>query len=270
MSKISYYGDFPLNGPQAEYQKFRSKEVNWIGADTEARYRSNRGHPIYQANDISYSLNRYGYRCGEFSEPSDFVILSIGCSFVFGTGMPKQELFHEIFTDRLRQELAPKKVVNFNLGSDGASNEHIFKMLILVMPLLKPNIVLINFSYINRRDYFSLNNCWIKYISGWTPGTRVEKELYHALDKLISPYNDELVFFRCFHGIKALVGNTCWLYSGIDLEHIRELRMHIDWHRYVGDFKVLDTARDFIHPGRESHAKMANNYWNKFKLLGEL
>jgi hypothetical protein len=81
------------------------REEKWSGQDNLEYYRKRGGHPLCGVDDIRYRYNARGYRCPEFDEEAEVRIISIGCSWVFGAGLPQEAIFHEHFARRLRLEL---------------------------------------------------------------------------------------------------------------------------------------------------------------------
>src|SRR5262249_53742417 len=132
-------------------------ELQWVDRDTEENFKARGGHPIYNAQSITYRFNSLGYRCPEFDAPGEIRIISVGCSNTMGVGLPQEDVFHERFAKRL-QEHTGRPVVNWNLGVGGSSNDYITRTLFLAIPFLNPDLVLVNFTYLSRREYVSVEN----------------------------------------------------------------------------------------------------------------
>ena len=77
--------------------------------------------------------------------------------------------FTKLSCERLREETG-KSVVNWNLGSGGASNDFITRLLFLAYPILKPDLVIINFTEPSRREYITNTGECVKYV----PGNKIE------------------------------------------------------------------------------------------------
>src|SRR5690349_9460907 len=79
--------------------------VEWLNhtEDTKENYAKRRGHSIYGKHDITYCFNSLGYRSIEFNAKAETKVLAIGCSYVMGVGLRQQDLFHEVFAEKLRQ-----------------------------------------------------------------------------------------------------------------------------------------------------------------------
>jgi hypothetical protein len=245
------------------------QEVKWLFPNEREDYRRRGGHPLYGENDITYRLNSLGYRCPEFDAVADIRIVAIGCSYVLGTALPQRAIFHEVFAERLRTAVSPKSVVLWNLGSAGTSNDYISRLLFLAVPLLKPDIVLVNFTHFSRREYISIQNRIVK-IGAWNPADAVTKDIFSHFEALSSPLDDQLNFFRNYKGVECALARSQWLYSFVRRHEFEAVASHTDLNHFVGHLQVVDRARDHTHPGPESHRSLAELYWRKFNELGGL
>src|SRR5580658_4299774 len=93
--------------------------LEWWGGDDLKGYQERGGYPVYGEHDVIYRFNSLGYRCPEFDAQADVRVISIGCSYVMGTGVAQGHLFHERFAARLGSALS-RSVVVWNLGWEGA------------------------------------------------------------------------------------------------------------------------------------------------------
>jgi hypothetical protein len=249
---------------------FPGQTVNWLGGpdSPEALVRQG-GHPLYGPADVTYQFNSHGYRCAEFESEAEIRLISIGCSITLGQALPQSVLFHERFAQCLRTELG-KSVVNWNLSQAGASNDYISRVLQLIVPKLRPHIVLINFTYTGRREYVAAHNQQVEYIPSWTPEGPILKDIYRHFDALSSPHDNQLNFFRNYKSVEALLQNHQWLYSLTSHSDLQCISAHIDHGRYVGPMDKVDTGRDNMHPGPRSHELLFTHYWRRFVDLGML
>lgn len=241
-------------------------EVEWLDLDWEGGYRA-RGHPVFGEHDIRYRFNARGYRCVEFDATAEIRVVSIGCSYVMGVGLPQGALFHERFAERLGSERG-RTVVNWNLGLPGASNDYICRTLFLALPVLKPHLVLVNFTHGGRREYVSVQGRLASYNPGVRPPDRVGREIGRHFDALCSPGDDALNLFRNYKALEGLLSRHLWLFSATQSDAFDALDLHIDRSRYAGHLTRLDFARDHAHPGPLSHAMLLECYWNRFLASG--
>jgi hypothetical protein len=241
------------------------QEVAWLFTDSPENYRQRGGHPIYGENDVIYRFNSHGYRCPEFDVEADIRIVAVGCSYVLGHALPQPAIFHELFAERLRQELN-KKVVVWNLGRCGVSNDYISRLLYLLLPRLDPHIVLINFTHGARREYVSVQNQTINYHPTYVPKDAVAKDISSHLDALSSPFDDQLNFFKNYKAVESLLAGRPWLFSHIQPREFEPMAAYMNLaRRYAGPLLTnVDKARDSLHPGPESHRRLAELYWAKF------
>ena len=257
-------GEIPINGPQVHYTENCGKTLYWLGYDSYSHYQERGGHPIYGEKDITYTLNSHGYRCPDFDVTADIKVLTMGCSLVLGKGLKQEELFHEIVCERLRNETG-KSVVNWNLGSGGASNDFISRLLFLAYPILKPDLVIVNFTEPSRREYFTNTGECVKYV----PGNKVEwfegalREAHILLDKLLSHDQDIVQLFHNYKSVEALLRDTDWFFSAFAGCILPEVIEHVSQKNFVGQFDIIDTSRDCVHPGAKSHQIVADAYWQR-------
>jgi hypothetical protein len=236
----------------------------WLHNDTREGYLARGGHPLYGEHDVQYSFNSLGYRCPEFSTKADLRIVAIGCSYVFGVGLPQGHLFHERFAAKVRSQFS-RTVVLWNLATSGASNDYISRLLLQALPLLDPHIVLVHFTHLCRREYVSIENKVVKYLPSHTPPSAVNKEIYRYFKALSSPYDDELNYFRNYKTVENALGRRCWMYSSPEWHPTPP---YVNRDRFVGQLSPIDKARDGDHPGPESNRLLASLYWDKFLTLG--
>jgi hypothetical protein len=245
-------------------------ELQWADSDTEENYRARGGHPIFSEQSITYRFNSLGYRCPEFDVPGEIRIISVGCSHTMGVGLPQEHIFHERFAKRL-QEHTGRSILNWNLGVGGTSNDYITRTLFLAIPVLNPDLVLINFTYLSRREYVSVENKFLHFIPIPYPyNDYVQRDIWRHFGELTSPYDDEVNFFRNYKAVEALLSDRYWLFSTSESGSLDRLNGHANLTRYVGNMLMVDAARDNIHAGPTSHEALAAAYWEKFLVGGDL
>jgi hypothetical protein len=243
------------------------QEVAWLFKDDLENYRQRGGHPIYGENDIIYRFNSLGYRCPEFDVEADIRIVTVGCSIVVGQALPQPAVFHELFAERLRLE-SKKRVVLWNLGKCGASNDYISRLLYLAVPRLDPHLVLVNFTYGARREYLSVQNQLMSYNPSFVPSDEVSKGIFNHMAALSSPFDDQLNFFKNYKALEFLLAGRPWLFSHVMPQEFASVIAHMNLSRYAGQLLTIDRARDGGHPGPESHRRIAELYWARFTELG--
>jgi hypothetical protein len=249
----------------------------WYPIDTEERFDKYGGHPFYGKTDIMYRHNKHGYRCPEFDCVADIRVISLGCSYVFGIGLKDDEVFSAIVCQQLQRNLN-KSIIHWNLGVCGCSNDFIARLIYLAVPVLKPDLIMINFTHTARRDYISVTKDPVFYHPSAQSSNIAIKEICDHFRALTSLHDDRLNCFRNYKGIAAYLSERHWLFSesgnslnpteGASLSQL--LRGHLDTLFYVGKIEKVDTARDHEHPGPNSHKKLADAYLQKIERLGWL
>ena len=233
--------------------------LEWYGSDSEESYQSNGGHPLYGRGDISYTLNSLGYRCPEFTEYTPIRMASFGCSWVFGTGVRQEEVFHEQICRHLVQR-CQQPVTNWNLGVIGVSNDFLVRLMNLAIAALDPQIVIVSFTLSSRRELFGPKGKLFNFNASASPKHPATKQDAQSALKLASPLDDALNFYRAYCSVQAMLKNRFWLYTSMDDALVRGLEPHLDLLRYAGGFLKLDRARDHRHPGPASHKHIAGEF----------
>jgi len=89
----------------------------WQGLDREETFYHNRSSEIKRAllqrwgwdeHSITYSHNSWGFRsqdCVEFSDVADPSLITMGCSFTYGTGLPAHCIWPQLVADSLGLKL---------------------------------------------------------------------------------------------------------------------------------------------------------------------
>lgn len=256
----------PVDGlPPTDYPPNEVRE--WMFEDTVERYKKQGGHPVYGEHDILYRFNSLGYRCPEFDTEADIRVLAIGCSYVMGSGLAQEHLFHERFAAQLRVNIS-RSVVSWNLGVCGASNDYIARLLLLAVPRLDPHIVLVNFTHLTRREHISVENRLIKYGPSFRPRDEVHERIFSHYHALTSPPDDLLCFFKNYKTVELVLSDRCWLFSHVAPREFESIADQMDLRRYVGPLSYFDRGRDGAHPGPESNRILAQRYWDKFVQFG--
>jgi hypothetical protein len=251
----------------------------WHGPDNEKRYRKE-PHPTLKPADVQYRFNRLGYRCAEFDTPSDSGTLGVavlGASEILGTGVPQEQTVSAVFARELAERLG-RPVVGWNLGIGGSSPDYIARMLVSVLPVLKPAVVLMVFPYSGRREHIDADGKVSYFNNGRAGQRRLAERLLepdkHALMQasmtLASAQNDAVNLFKNYLTCEALCERhgAMWLYSATrdafldDIAHLLNPAHRVqpglgDLKPMFEDTPALGLARDMQHPGIGPHREMA-------------
>lgn len=269
--------------PRPEPEPF----CQWHGSDSEKRYRKE-PHPALGPGDVHYRFNRLGYRSGEFDQPAGELPLRVavlGASEILGTGVPQDKTVSAVFAQRLGESLG-RPAVDWNLGIAGSSPDYIARMLVSVLPVLKPDVVLISFPYHARREHIDADGK-VSYFNTGRAGHRKLAERLLEPDKfalmqasmtLSSEYNDAFSLYKNYQVCEALCEKhrTMWLYTSTRDVFFSEIEHLVDHARWVrpglGDLKAsfendpgAGLARDMQHPGVGPHREMASRFFDRLE-----
>ena len=73
-----------------------TQSLQWCATDSLDNFKKRGPLATYSEKDFSYHFNTHGYRAPDFSPCHGLRMLSIGCSNVFGVGLPSEAIFHEV------------------------------------------------------------------------------------------------------------------------------------------------------------------------------
>lgn len=230
-----------------------------------------------------YTLNKEGYRCDDLSVDHNLSVVTLGCSNSFGWKLDEKYRFSNLFVNKL-SEHTNKKVANWNLSLTGKSNDFISRMT-MTLPSLKPDILLVQFTALPRREYFDINfsiakkGCYdhisrrmegktsvFKDKNGKCPFPQFIDASQHMMD-LASPHEDMINFYKNY----MLIEMTCQIHN---IQMLYTCSLHRDFEKkgpptnkelYVGYFNIVDRAEDNGHPGIKSNQLLADKFWSKYK-----
>ncbi len=227
-----------------------SRKVNgtylWGNSDSEESYRSYTLDPRSKRYDpIEYRFNSQGHRTDLEIEDLKEYILSVGCSWTEGEGVPQDKRYTELLANELDLQC-------YCLGINGISNDLIMynleKWLSIVK--VKPKLIIVQWTFANRYSLISdAEQPWnpIQTVGPW------RNDLWSKLK-----YSQEfLIGGDYLHYWKQLRDQ----YSSISATLCKEMNIPLiqTSTEKTKDFIVLesfDLGRDQMHPGIES-----NNIW---------
>jgi hypothetical protein len=96
-------------------------------------------------HEIEYRYNDRGYRDDAWPSNVEQAIWCIGDSFTVGIGSPRQHTWPYL----LQQAVGQRTI---NVSMDGASNNWIARQAIRVMEQIRPTLMILHWSYVNRRE----------------------------------------------------------------------------------------------------------------------
>ena len=240
--------------------------LQWFSTDSEENYHLN-PHPCLGPNDVSYSFNPAGYRCEGFDCRKDLVVVSVGCSWTQGIGVPWEHTYPEVFCQQLRRH-TEKSVTNWNMGFEAKSNDYIARTLLCVLPILKPDVALVTFTYPNRREYVSVDGEMIDLLASHVKSrNRKHRDILQHLLALASHHEDLLNMYKNYKLAEFALNQagTKWLFSAVRVDQFAPIVNLLDSRRFVEvGIPRLDNARDSIHPGVRSMQAYARSLFSRF------
>jgi hypothetical protein len=128
---------------RSHYHKWCNQTVYWCPSDDKETFKENLSNSntkkLLEQNgwldkDITYTFNKYGYRCDSFDLPCE--VLFAGCSQTIGIGLPLDVLWASRVADHL-------KIPYHNIACGGADWQHTAQRLCYWLPILKPKVLIL-------------------------------------------------------------------------------------------------------------------------------
>lgn len=219
-----------------------------------------------------YKFNSLGFRSEEFNPHSKKRIYVAGCSHTFGTGLNEEETwpsrFKKTFCKIYNYSKNDVNLMNFGMG--GQSNDYIARNIIVQCNEVKPDLLVILFTYPSRIEYLEKKN--IRSIGIWNVNDDNDSNAigYYTY------YTDEIGYKNLIKNILLVqyfckAKNIDYIFSLIECKYLlknkfahniacKSLADLLD-KKYICDFtiKCLDRAADNLHYGSKSHNAFAEN-----------
>jgi len=252
-----------------------------------------------QSGTKEYRFNSLGFRGEDVDPTSEHRIFVAGCSLTFGDGLDLAETWPFRFREKYaaRQGCPPPRVNLLNFSVSGASNDRIVHTVLPQCSVVRPDLLLVQFTYSNRTEY--LHGSDVSRIGPWmdlqldpSGVTKIgdEKPRVSDLEEAALYYygfytqewglastlrNILLVQSYCkAHGIPQL----CWwvhdlgeemsrcsgnrvckvLHDLVDLAHFCDVPLEL---------LEVDRAADDIHPGPRAHHAIADWLFARYEAL---
>ncbi len=209
-------------------EKHRNKTLLWKGYDSEERFHRNVLDDRVKwalSKNIDYQFNSYGFRSEEFRDADNLV--SLGCSFTMGIGIPYESSWSSIVSKKLN-------LANFNLAVDGSSADCCFRLALNWIPQLKPKIVLYQSPEISRLELFD-----DEQIHNILPSSENHSTFYK--EWILNENNLKYNHLKNLYAIQHLSESVGARFVHISLDNI----------------KRFDCARDIGHYGPKTHSEVA-------------
>ena len=253
----SRFNDCFLSGeiPKTGYE---NKKYKWFSTDIPTK-----NFPTPHNDEVLYEFNNHGYRSDDFQKK--FInVMTVGCSFAFGNGIPANKRFGRIFCDLLEEN-----VCDWNFAWPGTSGNYVARIISSCIPFLKPDILLVNFPHMSRREFFDAQGEVFAHRLRIEINPDKSGDLQEAHISLVSLYQDMYQFLMNYRLIESIakIHNVKWMYSiqRGDQDVYKMIHNLIDESCLVDSLNKIDVARDGGHPGVESHANHARNYFDVYR-----
>jgi hypothetical protein len=215
-----------------------------------------------------YTYNEYGFRGDSFTKEG-FKVLSLGCSITEGVGVNDDETWSHYFTKHVPNG------VDMNFGYGGRSNDYISRCLLTFFDLVKPDLVLVFYTFPERREYIRNDGGVEPYMVnpwGFFTETREGRIAYQSQTELINKPANMFNWYKNHLLIKNFLDNkNCpWVWNGDSLRvncDGDEHKSYDEYNRFDGGYGLnnLDLGVDKLHPGPLTHERYANRLFNFVK-----
>lgn len=202
----------------------------------------------------TYVYNELGFR-GDSIHKTGFKILSIGDSNTEGVGIN----YDDTWPAQVSQCVSNS--VNLNFGVSGRSNDYISRCLLTFYDLVKPDLVLIMYTYPQRREIYTKTNTIEPFMPtqawGYTKETSDGKHIQKNLVELQNTNEDLVNWYKNHLLIKYfLESKKCnWLWNG----WMNIPKNYQEENRFDGKYgSFIDDGVDGLHPG-PLHNKIYSN-----------
>lgn len=241
-----------------------SSELLWVPADTPKQ-----ASGVYKDVRITYKTNAHGWRSREIDPASpNRKVMFVGCSYTMGIGLPYEDVWTSVATRSLEAALGePVEQHNFGYGAHG--NDFFAMVVHQILPILKPDFLVVLFSDLSRRTVFPKFGHRMALLPTYVPDEG--RNLHRAYLELQSDSNDFMDFARQHALIEAVAalngvpwvwqsknGPQDWPDPAQTAKYVRTDNM-IDTHfplygpRSKDGSLTRDLARDGMHPGPVSN-----------------
>lgn len=223
--------------------KYWDTETFWIGEDKRD---SSRALTSVTSYATTYRYNELGFR-GDSIHKDGFKVMSIGCSHTEGAWIEYQETWPFRFTSKIPNG------INLNFGRSAKSCDYVSRALITYFDTIQPDLVLIMYPGIGRREYVREDGKIYNFIPRFKLklADKLDKEAYHSFVNLWNESEDLNNWYKNHLLIKYfLESKKCnWLWNGLGVP-----KDYLEFNRFDGTFtEYMGTAKDKMHVGSEGN-----------------
>ena len=202
------------------------------------------------SNLCTYTYNELGFR-GDSIKKEGFKVMSFGCSITEGFGVNDNETWPAQFCSHIENG------VNLNFGMGARSNDSICRCLMSYYDLIKPDLVLIMYTFPHRREIYTKDGGVEPYMPtsawGFTEETEEGRHIQKLKIELQNDNEDFINWYKNHQLIKLfLESKKCnWIWDG---NNFHKLKL-TEFNRFTSmdNFKMIDLGSDNLHPGPKHH-----------------
>lgn len=238
--------DFEISSYKWHLNERKNKTYNTSGSD-------NTGICMYTYNEL-------GFR-GDSPQKEGFKVMSLGCSLTEGVGVNDSETWPAQFCSHIPNS------VNLNFGVCGRSNDFIVRCLLSYFDLIKPDLVLIMYTYPTRKEIYTKFDGVEPYIPGQSWGFLEEtpegRQIQYLKDRLQNDNEDFINWYKNHLLITNFLENKktpfIWSDAILKTKYDDSNKFWFDYYPY------LDSGVDGMHPGPKQHTYYAKNLYEYAK-----
>ncbi len=213
----------------------------------------------------NYTYNELGFR-GDSIQKKGFRVMSIGDSMTEGVGVNDNETWPHQFS-----KLIPN-AVDLNFGFGGRSNDYVSRCLLTYYDLIKPDLVLIMYPPIHRRDIYTKDGGIEPFTPihewGYTNETEDGKKIQKYLTELQNDNEDFVNWYKNHQLIKYfLLSKGCnWIWT----DWMGKLEDYSEFNRFHNNYNYfIDIGAEGKHPGKNHNfiysTILYKHIYNNFK-----
>jgi hypothetical protein len=203
-----------------------------------------------------YSFNELGFR-GDSPKKNGIRIMSVGCSHTEGINVHN----HQTWSYQLTRMIP--NGVDLNLGINGRSNDYIARTIMTWTEKLKPSLVLVMYTYPNKREYYTENAELEPYHSNPWGYFDEDMDGRKTWANIISAENDEQDYINWYKNHQLITyylqsKGIPFIWNGTFLK-----TDFTDENRFDGNYPYFDD--NTIHATDYENAEYAKNLFNHIK-----
>lgn len=232
-----------------------NQTVDWLPTDSEERFRESIKDPIkyeylknmgwHQPGAFTYKINSAGFRGDEFDIGNDCIV-TLGCSYTIGTGLPQEQVWPWILGGKLGLPVC-------NLAWGGTSSDTCFRLAQYWLPKLKPKHVFMLTPPRDRVDVYTAGNQDLPY---WETLMASDQSKIFLNDNFIKYWfsyreNQNINIEKNKLAIEMLAKNNNSGFAVLDADAESSTAK-----------SNVGCARDFMHAGPVGHRALAEKMLN--------